>query len=669
MAARWRYNARPSAQATNSPLSTSSHQSSEATLKERNWWKLAVVALVLGSWFLFPTVPASDSSDAVDAAVQEFYVPSTVSIREGVRQGVIVKRTRGDSVCDSSPRFERNAWVLLAQKKSSTSGRDSLGLLVKTLDLFRQNYLAISNHRANVDIFLFHTGDFDEADLEYIENRLVLNEKEGKGILRLVDLNNTVYWSLPDLLQHDNPDSWKGSEIYPVGYRHMCRWFGMQLWHFFQDLNQQQPPCNYRYIARLDEDSFILSPIQYDLFDLMQSQQYIYAYRMCAFELAETLPKLWFKKWRKSLGNHSQRYIDPNLCGFYNNFFIADLQFFLSPNVTKFLHDIDRRGFFYRKRFGDLLVHSLAVYAFGPPDRIHRFLDFTYQHTTIDYFKDREKECISWGSLQAGYNDPSGQEIVERYYHTHVVAKDCPTANLTSISQEDLSPTYSHLPNDKKVALMTFHAGKVELPGQVNRKASYQRRRVRQLHKRKEIKYFLMHLQKIKVEDRAAQIKASNLLPALFPAFAGSEPEMLREFNSLVDTLKLTMGSKREIERQIQVLVLLVQSFQYRCYYTELDLFLQFLRSSEQDGTLEQLLHALADDKKYSQSVKSLLDGLRSEGDGIGWNPAPTDSKGRDGLRQLMNALRTKGAYKSGIFEPEASSASSEELEEMATFY
>ena len=60
--------------------------------------------------------------------------------------------------------------VFLAQKKSSTSGRDSLGLLVKTVDLFREHYLSIDNHRENVDIFLFHTGDFDVADLEYLEN-------------------------------------------------------------------------------------------------------------------------------------------------------------------------------------------------------------------------------------------------------------------------------------------------------------------------------------------------------------------------------------------------------------------------------------------------------------------------------------------------------------------
>ena len=289
----------------------------------------------------------------------------------------------------------------------------------------------------------------------------------------------------------------------------MCRWFGQELWHFFQDWNhhyQQNPGRNdvmcqpYRYIARLDEDSFLLSPIHYDIFDHMAERNYLYGYRMCAYEVEETLPKMWFKKWRKSLiassdditNNQPQRQAllqmsmstnnsssttksqNPLLCGLYTNFFVADLEFFGTPEVIKFLREIDRRGLYYRKRFGDLLVHTLAVYAFAPAARVHRFLDFTYQHATMDYFKDREKECISWGSIQAGYNDPEGEQKVDRFYQTHVLDKDCPTANLTYLYKADLSPLHAHIPDEirqqheqesGKFKLKTVYAGKVELPG------------------------------------------------------------------------------------------------------------------------------------------------------------------------------------------------------------
>ena len=76
-----------------------------------------------------------------------------------------------------------------------------------------------------------------------------------------------------------------------------------------------------------------------------------------------------------------------------------------------------------------------------------------------------------WGGIQAGYNDPNGDQIVEKFYDTHVLKKDCHTANMTYILEEDLSPAYSHIPEEirkdgKKIALKTVHAGKVELPGQ-----------------------------------------------------------------------------------------------------------------------------------------------------------------------------------------------------------
>lgn len=386
--------------------------------------------------------------------------------KQDILPGAIVQTV--GSKCGS-----KNALVFLAQKKHSTYGRDSLGLLIKTLDLFRDNYLSIGNNRDNVDIFLFHTGDFGDADLLFLEARLNLGVAENndklRAILRLVNLNNTAYWSLPELFKHDNQAMWKGSEIYPLGYRHMCRFFGMQLWHFFRDLNENGG-CRYRYIARLDEDSFILSPIQYDMFELMAKNQYVYGYRICAYELEDMkFSRMWYRKWRKSMQGHMQRNITKDLCGFYTNFFVADLQFFLSPGVTSLLEDIDQHGFYYRKRFGDLLVHTLAVYAFAAPSRIHRFLDFTYEHATVDHFKDAEKQCISWGAIQAGYNDPNGEKTVEDFYETHVLKKDCFTANMTHIAEEDLSPSYSHIPSSvrhkhPKISLKTVHAGLVELP-------------------------------------------------------------------------------------------------------------------------------------------------------------------------------------------------------------
>lgn len=141
---------------------------------------------------------------------------------------------------------------------------------------------------------------------------------------------------------------------------------------------------------------------------------------------------------------------------------------------------------------------------------------------------------------------------------------------------------------------------------------------------------------------------------------------MLAAFNAMVTTRRLTVGTKQEISNQIQALMVTINSFHMFHYYTELDRFLQFLRSNEQDGTLETLHNALADNKQYQKAVKSLLDGLRSDGNGIGMNATPMDKEGRDSLRLFMNALESKEAYSPGsVFAAAMTSDSSEEIEDM----
>jgi hypothetical protein len=354
-----------------------------------------------------------------------------------------------------------NAVVILAQKKHSTYDRDSYGLLIKSLGLLAENYVTFNDHAENMDVFLFHTGDFDHRDLDIMEPLLGAR----KGILKLVNLTGSAYWKLPSWHAKDNQSHWALSDVFPVGYRHMCRWFGVKIWDFFEQLNHQLG-CSYRHLLRIDEDSFILSPIHYDIFDYMKDSDFAYGYRMCAYEMdynRHIAP--WFSKWKRK--TPMKREITRDLCGFYNNFFVADLLFFQSAPVRKYLKALDRQGFIYRKRYGDLMIHSTAVYAFADPERIHRFLDFTYQHVTTDHILHPEQGCVVWGGIQAGYQDPNAERTLGSFYKEYVLNKKC-TANTTYMQEQDLSPTYQHLTDEWKgrVKLKTIIAGKVELPSQ-----------------------------------------------------------------------------------------------------------------------------------------------------------------------------------------------------------
>jgi len=52
------------------------------------------------------------------------------------------------------------------------------------------------------------------------------------------------------------------------------------MWDFFQELNAQTG-TRYRYIMRMDEESFFHSPIRYDIFGYMSQKDYWYAFRTC----------------------------------------------------------------------------------------------------------------------------------------------------------------------------------------------------------------------------------------------------------------------------------------------------------------------------------------------------------------------------------------------------
>ncbi len=348
-----------------------------------------------------------------------------------------------------------NAIVYLAQKRHSSYDRDSYGLLLQSLDLLTKNYLA--NHSDNAELFIFHTGDFDSQDLTNLGARY--SETQVFDMLRLVDLSDSQYWRRPPWHAHDNPNDWYAFHLFKEGYRHMMHWFAISIWDFFDNYNRETG-CNYGMIMRLDEDSFIHSPIRYNVFDFMRNHGYVYGYRLCAYEMQVT-QRMW-KVYRSNrrLGD-PVRDVDLEMCGFYNNFFVASLDFFRSKKVQSFLKLADRKGYIYRRRLGDLMIHSMVVYAFAPTEKIHRFLDFTYEHTTVN----KTTGCVVWGGIQSGYEDDQGNLTLDTFYHNRIASRGC-FANVTTMTSKDLSPSYNHLPKSVRdtLSLTSIMAGNVELP-------------------------------------------------------------------------------------------------------------------------------------------------------------------------------------------------------------
>lgn len=222
---------------------------------------------------------------------------------------------------------------------------------------------------------------------------------------------------------------------------------------------------------KMEMDSYIYSDIQYNMHKYMELNNYQYGYRLCSYEM-ESSVGLWKDFYQFSQHNPNHHW-DTDECAFYNNFFIADLQFMKSRRVQQFLNFVEKGGHLYRRRINDATIHTMIAYAYAPTSAVHRFLDFTYEH-----FAKSNNGCPKWGGLQAGYNDINGDKQLEEWTYIYLEKNKChvivgtmlqedgDAARIHYLDWEDLSPTYSHLPDEvvHSLSLKSVTAGDVELP-------------------------------------------------------------------------------------------------------------------------------------------------------------------------------------------------------------
>ena len=94
--------------------------------------------------------------------------------------------------------------------------------------------------------------------------------------------------------------------------------------------------------------------------------------------------------------------------GFYNNWFMADISFFLTPPASTLLQLIDERNIIYTKRTGDLVIHSTLVRLFMPPEQVEWNEEFTYEHMSY-CVEDQCKGCPRCGGLSRGSNSTDSE--------------------------------------------------------------------------------------------------------------------------------------------------------------------------------------------------------------------------------------------------------------------
>ncbi|OBA18068.1 glycosyl transferase [Metschnikowia bicuspidata var. bicuspidata NRRL YB-4993] len=74
-----------------------------------------------------------------------------------------------------------------------------------------------------------------------------------------------------------------------------------------------------------------------------------------------------------------------NLCHFWTNFEIAKTEVFLSQTYQDYFKYLEQSGGFYKERWGDAPVHSIAVAMMLPSEQLHYFRDIGYMHSTLGH--------------------------------------------------------------------------------------------------------------------------------------------------------------------------------------------------------------------------------------------------------------------------------------------
>jgi len=176
-----------------------------------------------------------------------------------------------------------------------------------------------------------------------------------------------------------------------VPYRNMCR--------FNSGYFYKQPlMMKYKYYWRVEPGIKYFCNLDYDPFLLMQDENKVYGFTLSLYEYQRTIPTLWdaTKEFIEANPQYLPRdnamsFVSDdggktyNLCHWWSNFEIGDLDFWRGEAYQKYFEHLDSKGGFYYERWGDAPVHSLGAALFAKKDQIHFFKDIGYRHEPFQH--------------------------------------------------------------------------------------------------------------------------------------------------------------------------------------------------------------------------------------------------------------------------------------------
>lgn len=173
----------------------------------------------------------------------------------------------------------------------------------------------------------------------------------------------------------------RGPSEYPLGYKHMCRFFSIQWMHIAQ---------LYKYAMRIDEDVLVHSmPINPAEF-MNANPEIVYGYALKTTEKhTETLQT--YQTWISSYWTNTEVDVKPM---YFTNFFLTKVDFWLRKDVQKFLQDVDNTGNIYTHRWGDAPLQTSALTMFAKDEVKFFRVDYSHASTGNEIRNGRETVYI-----------------------------------------------------------------------------------------------------------------------------------------------------------------------------------------------------------------------------------------------------------------------------------
>ena len=239
----------------------------------------------------------------------------------------------------------------------------------KSLSLLEKNLLAFTKY---TDVIVFVEDSFEEYKSK-VDTNLKLRYERIE--FKVPDYPQDILDQIPEFYPHpthgNGPIVW-GHPGFSMGYRHMCRMFSGDVYKIplIQD---------YNYYIRLDTDSFIHTPLGYDIFEWAERNDYWYGYVAPAVQQdnEKVVEGLW------DFINTIYPNNIPDRWMYYTNWEFGKVDWFLTSEYMAFYNAIDKNGGIYTKRWGDAPIKFLGINLFMPQKHISPVHGFTYQHGAV----------------------------------------------------------------------------------------------------------------------------------------------------------------------------------------------------------------------------------------------------------------------------------------------